>query len=396
MLEVLKQLAKPFADLSIFAVQADAAACGNYRVVQPLEFLRRGGANVIIASNFAIQDLYQYDIILAQRQHNATFYRTLREAAFLGKTLVYEIDDNVHAVHANSPAYTAYKPGGEAVHGVKRFIEASDGLFTTSAELASQYSEFSKRTWVLPNQIDFGIRDWETPVERHPDLKDKVVIGWAGSITHQDDYAPIKHVVKPILEKYPHTMFCIVSAYQTMDIFLKELDLPADRVVKLEPVDFDKYPSLPAQFDIGLIPVVNTTFNRAKSDLKIIEYLARGVPYVASKLAPYVRFHQETDGQYGYIADSPEQWIDAISRLVEDETDRKNRSESGMQYVKEFRSGANNAWRWAEAFRECKALKHSASEVERKYVVNEKPGRNDQCPCKSGTKYKRCCSPAFG
>ncbi|HYT46479.1 MAG TPA: LAGLIDADG family homing endonuclease, partial [Methylomirabilota bacterium] len=159
---------------------------------------------------------------------------------------------------------TAYKPGGEAVHGVKRFIENCDGLFTSSAELASQYSEFSKRTWVLQNFVDFGIRDWETPVERPESLKNKLVIGWAGSITHQDDYAPLKNVINPILKKYPHTVFCIVSAYSTMDIFLNELNLPADRVVRLEPVGFDEYPKLPAHFDIGLVPVVNTPFNRAK------------------------------------------------------------------------------------------------------------------------------------
>lgn len=399
-MDVLKSMTRPFADLSIYAIQADAAACGHYRVVYPMEYLARGGANVaIVGSNgvgLGLRELQGYDIVIAQRQHADHVLQLLKEARFLGKTLVYEIDDNVHRVHPNSPAFTAYKPGGEAVHGVQKFIENCDGLFTSSAELASQYSGFSKRTWVLQNCIDFGIRDWETPVERPDSLKNKLVIGWAGSITHQDDYAPLKNVIKPILMKYPHTVFCIVSAYSTMDIFLRELDLPPDRVVRLEPVDFDKYPALPAHFDIGLVPVVNTPFNRAKSDLKPIEYGARHVPYVASKLAPYVRLHQETNGQGGYIADSQEEWIHSISRLVEDEEDRKSKAEFMFEYVKNERSGAVNAWRWAEALREVKAARQYTPDLEQKYVVREKPGRNELCPCGSGSKYKKCCSPAWG
>jgi uncharacterized protein YchJ len=394
--DIVKTLTQPFSDISVYAIQADAAACGHYRVVYPMEFLRRGGARVTIGSVIGLRELEPYDIVMAQRQHAPNILQLLKEARYMGKTLVYEIDDNVHRVHPNSPAFSAYRPGGEAVHGVQKFMEQCDGLFTSSAELASQYAGFNKRTWVLQNCIDFGLRDWETPVERHPDLKDKLVIGWAGSITHQDDWAPLKGVIGPILKKYPHTMFCIVSAYQTMDIFLEKLDLPADRVVRLEPVDFAEYPKLPAQFDIGLVPVVNTDFNRAKSDLKPLEYGARHVPYVASKLAPYVRLHQETGGQGGYIADNQEQWITAISRLVEDDADRKSKAEFMFDYAKNQRSGANNAWRWAEAFRDVKAARTYQPLLEQKYVVNEKPGRNSPCNCGSGTKYKKCCYPAWG
>lgn len=395
-MDFVKTITKPFSDLRIYAIQADAAACGHYRVVYPLEFLRRGGAIADIGGVMSTQAMDKYDIILAQRQHSDNIMRLMKEVRYIGKTLIYEIDDNVHRVHPNSQAFSAYKPGSETVHGVQKFIEMSDGLFTSSAELASQYACFSKRTWVLQNCIDFGLRDWETPIERHPNLQGKTVIGWAGSITHQDDWAPLVGVVGPILKKYPNTMFCIVSAYQTMDIFMEKLELPADRVVRLEPVGFDDYPKLPAQFDIGLVPVVNTPFNRAKSDLKPIEYGARHVPYVASKLAPYVRLHQETEGQGGYIANSQDQWIDAISRLVEDEQDRKSKAEFMFEYVKTERSGANNAWRWAEAFREARAIRVNSPDLEQKYVVREKPGRNEPCPCNSGSKYKKCCSPAWG
>ena len=392
----------PFSDLSICAIVADAAACGHYRIIYPMEFLRRGGANVMTEGGLSLATLDPYDVIIAQRQHDPDTLRLLLEARMRGKTLIYEIDDNVHRVHPNSPAFTAYKPGGPAVHGVQKFMEASDGLFTSSPELASQYACFNKRTWVLPNCIDFGIRDWETPVPRDPRLEDKLVIGWAGSITHQDDWVPLKGVMDKVLDRYPQVVFAIVSAYQTMEIFTRELNLPPDRVVTLDPTDFNAYPALPAQFDIGLIPVIPTVFNVAKSPLKILEYGARGVPYVASSLAPYVRFHTDTNGQGGYIARNQEEWIEGISKLVEDEEDRKTRANFILNHIKTEYAGASNAWRWAEAIRECKAARLYTPEVERVYKTAEKPGRNSPCPCgrlkEDGkpTKYKNCCSPAWG
>jgi hypothetical protein len=335
-------------------------------------------------------------VILCQRQHDPKVLKLIKEAQFLGKTIIYEIDDNVHAVHPNSPAFHAYKPGSDTCHGVRKFIENSDGLFVSSPELASQYRDFSQRTYVLPNCIDFGIRDWESPVERDERLQGKLVIGWAGSITHQDDWQPLVGVMGPILKKYPNTVFAIVSAYQTMDIFAQKLEVPEDRLVRLQPVEFEEYPALPAQFDIGLVPVVNTSFNRAKSDLKPIEYGARRVPYVASCIAPYVRLHQDTGGGGGFIASTQQEWIQAISALVEDETLRQQKADFMFDYVKTQRSGMGNAYRWAEAMRDCKAARMYSPETTQKYVVREKPGRNDSCPCSSGRKYKKCCSPAWG
>jgi glycosyltransferase involved in cell wall biosynthesis len=390
-------LPKPFSDLRILGLQADDAACGNYRIRFPLQALEEQGAHVRIHQGvMSLSELAEFDIILAQRQFHEAVLEMLQTAQHMEKTVLFEIDDNVHAVHRNSPVYNDFRPGSPAYEGVRMVMQKCDGLFTSSAELASQYADWSKRTWVLPNCVDIGIRDWDTPIERHPDLVGKVVIGWAGSITHQDDWAPLMGVIPEVLEKYPQAVFALVSAYQTVDIFVEKLQLPADRIVRLDPVPFARYPELPAQFDIGLAPVVNTEFNRAKSDLKLIEYGCRRVPYVASRIAPYSRLHMDTGGQGGYLCNGRQEWVDAISTLIECESERQAAADFMYEYVREERSIKGNAYRWAEAMREAVTLARHAPEVERKFEVREKPGRNDLCPCGSEVKYKKCCSPAWG
>lgn len=395
MSELLEQY-KPFTDIKVVGLMADEAACGNYRVKFPLEFLQRGGAKTSMNLGYSNDILQEYDYILAQRQHSKEIKEFLKRAKWYGKTVVYELDDNVHAIHPNSPVFDSYKPGSEILHSIEDILHLVDGMFTTSAELSNQYSKYNKKTWVLPNCIDIGLRDWDTRPERDERLGDKIVIGWAGSITHQDDAMVMGASLKNVLEKYPQTIFAVCSAYQTMGIFIRDLKIPEDRVVRIEPVSFEKYPQILPQFDISLAPLVNTTFNLAKSDLKLKEAGAWGIPYVATMIAPYARFHTDTQGQGGYLATGVKDWEDKISQLVEDEEDRRTKGAFIGNYIRTECSMEANAFKWAHALREAKDLATFNPEAERKILVREKAGRNDPCPCGCGQKYKKCARGQYG
>src|SRR2546421_358390 len=81
----------------------------------------------------------------------------------------------------------------------------------SNPELASQYAHLNARICVIPNFIDFSIRDWETPVPRDERLAGKLVIGWCGGTTHQGDYLPLQGVLRAILERYEQVVFAICS-----------------------------------------------------------------------------------------------------------------------------------------------------------------------------------------
>lgn len=394
--------AGPFNELRILGIAADESACGKYRISYPLEALKRGGATVEIVKGFGNLNPNQFDFVLAQRQYSQQVFDLLFAPGCEYHTTLYECDDNLHRVHPTSSAYNTFKPGGDVLKMVDRYLRNCDGLFCSTPELASQYRDKQSRFWTLPNLIDFGTRDWETPVERHPDSKGKLVVGWSGGITHQDDFEPIASAISRVVAKYDHVVFAMASAYVLVDFFAKLLKLPEEKVVRLDPVSFEDYPLLLAQFDIGIAPLVNTEFNRAKSDLKIKEYGGRGVPFVATRIAPYTRFHYETNGQAGYLASTSQEWEDALCHLIEDEQDRKAKSEYLWDTMRTNYSYDANAWRWATAFREARDFKFNTPEYDRKIIVDERPGRNSPCPCGAtkpdGTPvhYKRCCSPAWG
>jgi glycosyltransferase involved in cell wall biosynthesis len=244
---------------------------------------------------------------------------------------------------------------------------------------------------VVPNYIDYWYRKaWDNPTPQDPAFSDFTVIGWAGGHQHQEDYLPIGGALRQVLEERDDVRFAICSSKPMGQEFVTRLKLPVEKVIVLNPVPFEDYPNVLSQFDIGLAPVRPTTFNRAKSDLKLKEYGSLGVPYVATDIAPYRRFHNHTQGKGGYLASSPSEWYTGIKFLL-DEEERTARGGLIRSWCRSHYDLLANVGEWADALRQ--ARNGGAITV---WSDAEKPGRNRPCPCGSEKKYKVCCIPAFG
>lgn len=383
---------------NILGLQLDTWACGHYRLRYPLLTLKRAGHDVMVmmAGNpkfdISRHDLEQYSHIICQRQINPhTLQHLLEWRHRTNGVLLYEVDDNLHRVHPQSHAYKVFKPGGQILKIVDQWIKNVDGLIVTTPDLAAAYTHLTNRIWVLNNYLDLHIRDWDTPVPRPEQLEGKLVIGWAGGSTHTDDDEPLRGVLPQILMDYDDVVFALCSHPGLMQLFIRRLGLPPEKCVTLQPVDFELYPRVPAMFDIGVAPLRDTGFNRNKSALKIMEYGARGVPYVASDIAPYRRFHLETNGVGGFLAEGKTDWDVALRTLIEQPKVRERHAKDIYETVRRDYSLVGNIGKWEDVLTQ--SLDRSRVST---WMNTEKPGRNDRCPCGSEKKYKRCCYPAFG
>ena len=86
-----------------------------------------------------------------------------------------------------------------------------------------------------------------------------------------------------------------------------------------------------AELSVGLVPLIDSPFNRAKSWLKGIEYAALGVPFVASPLPEYRKL---ADLGAGVLADSPQEWYEAIDMLLTDADHRDTIARFGRDAVR--------------------------------------------------------------
>ncbi len=82
--------------------------------------------------------------------------------------------------------------------------------------------------------------------------------------------------------------------------------------------------------DIGLMPLKDTPYQRAKCGLKILQYMAAGIPAVASPVGVNSRIVQH--GRTGYLAGSEAEWFDAISTLMHSPEQRSLFGHAGRAY----------------------------------------------------------------
>jgi glycosyltransferase involved in cell wall biosynthesis len=69
---------------------------------------------------------------------------------------------------------------------------------------------------------------------------------------------------------------------------------------------------LASEFDVAIAPLADTAFNRLKSDIKLLEYTAMGLPAVVSAIGPYL------DADWVDRCSSPDDWGRALSELIND------------------------------------------------------------------------------
>ncbi len=88
-------------------------------------------------------------------------------------------------------------------------------------------------------------------------------------------------------------------------------------------------PHLSRQFDIGIMPLRDDAFQRGKCGLKLLQYMAAGLPTVASPVG--VNESIVRHGTTGVHAKSEADWHDALSTLVRDHDLRATMGRAGRQ-----------------------------------------------------------------
>ena len=96
--------------------------------------------------------------------------------------------------------------------------------------------------------------------------------------------------------------------------------------------------TLKGRLSVGLAPLAVTPRNRIGTPLKVLEYLASGIPSVASDLPG---IHDLLDeGPCGLVVDpTPESWAAAITRILSDATLAGSLSAASLARAKELSWG---------------------------------------------------------
>jgi glycosyltransferase involved in cell wall biosynthesis len=104
-----------------------------------------------------------------------------------------------------------------------------------------------------------------------------------------------------------------------------------------------------ASADIGIAWVPDDRWSRGKCGLKVLQYLAAGLPVVGNAVG--VQTAMIRHGETGFLAETPEQWADAIGRLAHDPALRTRLGQAGRRLVEDEFSLPCGAARWLALLR---------------------------------------------
>ncbi len=262
-----------------------------------------------------------------------------------GAKLVYQIDDDLLALPADTSAAQAKRDI------VATFLREADGVIVSTTALRARYVSQNAQVRVVGNALDErlvvrGASQSGTDGER-------MVLGYMGTLTHDDDLRLLLPALSEVAASVsvPLELQIIggVADAQTL-VQLNQLPFPVTRLTPPSP----EYPQfLPwftgnVRWDIALAPLCDTPFNRAKSDIKFLDYAALGAPGIYSDLPVYA--DSVRHGETGLLtANDTASWVAALRSLIEQPDLRRELAANARSYLHNQRILAVRATDWADA-----------------------------------------------
>jgi processive 1,2-diacylglycerol beta-glucosyltransferase len=269
-----------------------------------------------------------------------------------GAKLVYSLDDNYFDLVMDKNSW----PTGEPISIVTFLLHQADAVLVTTPALRQRLLEYNSNIRILPNQLDERLLIMRQPID-NPSLfsPNRIVIGYMGTFTHDEDLILVLPALKTIHARYPGRIEVQVIGVVNRDETKKELQALPIRYVYPRPEEHE-YPLFMLWFtghvhwDIAISPLQNTPFNRCKSDIKFLDYAAIGAAGVFSQSPVYSSsVHHQQDG---WLAENiPDAWEEALDTLIKDTSLRLKIAHNASRYLYTERILAQRAADWVETIK---------------------------------------------
>jgi glycosyltransferase involved in cell wall biosynthesis len=302
---------------------------GRFRVKEFIPFFERNGVAVdllpVPESPFArlatFWALAGFDVVIIQRKLlTALDLAVVRRRA---KRIVFDYDDAIMYRSSSHKDQRSRQRMGRFAGMVRR----ADAVTAGNSYLAEQAARFVSRDriFIVPTIVDaaeYGVKDYSRP-------SDDFVVGWIGTGTNLDYLSAIG----PALAR---------ASRRVKNLKLK---IVCDRFIEPDGVEVIKKPWRPEDvsgdlmsFDVGVMPIPDDPWTRGKCGLKVVQYLAAGVPAVVSPVG--INRDLVIPDRTGLWAEGSDDWERAIVRLAQDRRARMEMGLNGRRLIeKEFSLG---------------------------------------------------------
>lgn len=332
-----------------------------------------------------------FDLVVVQRCHVLEFVQKVKHACeFLGKPFVLEFDDDYFNIPADNPAYLSVvedqdlfkrflllrkagkveeaqelipallKSREKGLENYKIALSLADYVTVSTEELKRTIYPYNKNVVVFENMID-RVFPWRSalPVQAcyetdddgktviklpenhglyrvpsydiHKDRKsysEVVRIGYTGTESHRgSDFNTILPGLNEFCKRNKQGYY---FSFLGDPYFMHQLE-DKSRAFSMPPCPYDTYMMNINNMDIMLCPLAPNMFNMSKSDIKLVEAGAWGIPGLAPRYITYSR--NWVDEETCLMYTNAEEFVYQLERLVKDHALRRRLGRNALEYV---------------------------------------------------------------
>jgi glycosyltransferase involved in cell wall biosynthesis len=279
------------------------------------------------------------------RARSADAVLIFREAALVGppviewllsgddsRPLVFDLDDAIWVPYA-SPTYGAMLSKLlKAPEKADFTLKSAHQVIAGNDYLASRARKFGTPVEVIPTVVDTEI------FRPAPEPHELPVLGWIGTHSTVQYLRAIVPALRRLAERRRFILRIVGGHLDEPALPIEERPWRLDREV----ADFQS-------LDVGLYPLVEDPWSVGKSGFKAVQYMACGVPVVASPVG--VTRTMIRHGENGLLAADDDGWVDSLTALLDDAALRRRLGEAGRVDAVGVWSLATHASRFVDVIR---------------------------------------------
>lgn len=249
----------------------------------------------------------RYEVVVVQRDlfpfGPPLLERLLRT---LNPRLVYDTDDATYLRPAFTPDTVFQRL--RRFDKVEHVVRHARWVSVATEPLAAWARRFNPAVAVVPMAVDAAAYAAVASRRGHRGAGAPIVLGWsgtAGGLRYLEALAP---TLRQVAQRVPVEIRVISGGYS-------QLHLPG-LPVRAGPWRAATHLEDLAGFDIGLVPLDDSPFERAKFPFKLLQFMALGLPSVCARVGAAAQL--VAHGEQALLASSADEWVEALVRLARD------------------------------------------------------------------------------
>ncbi len=300
----------------LFISKGETASSTRYRALQYFTLLKKddwvanhstisGGLGSIIRSLIAA---HRADVVvLLRKTFPAPIFWMLRK---LSKKLIFDFDD---AIFCNTD-------GSHSDTRMRRFkhtIKHCDYVFAGNGYLAAQAKQFNLAIEIIPTSIDTG--KYNLDIKKNTQT---LTLVWIGSSSTKKYLVDILPQLEKAAQSAANLQLNNISDFELSSPTLKINNIPWQ--AETEASELNKA-------DIGIAPMLDNHWTKGKCALKVLQYMASGLPVISSHSGVNAEVIQ--DQVTGYLLKKNEDWVELIIALQHKKSQLQKMGQQGKLIV---------------------------------------------------------------